>query len=439
MFKLGSLFDGAGTCPFSAVILGMTPAWASEIEKFPVEVTTKRFPQMKHLGDITKINGAEIEPVDVITFGSPCQDLSVAGRREGLQGARSGLFMEAIRIIREMQIATDGLYPSFAIWENVPGAFSSNQGQDFRAVLEEIGDTEIPMPRSGKWATAGMVRTETADIAWRVLDAQYWGVPQRRKRIFLIADFRCRRSGEILFERQSLSGDSQTSREAGKEVTGAVGNSIAAASYWDGGQVSDCLDCSMLAKGQMMPEKRRFPVVLYDMTHADEVLRPVQEGLAPTLNSRMGTGGNQVPVMLAFTQNQRDEVRDLEGKSGAIAAKPGMKQQTFIVSNTTVDCRNLCENEELSGTLQGKPNGGQSLNFINPVRTNLRIRRLTPTECARLQGMPDWWCADVPHSDTAEYRMWGNGMALPCIRFVIEGVKKQLVSTFLDDLLEDAI
>lgn len=151
MFKLGSLFDGAGTFPFAGKQYGVKPAWASEIEPFPVSVTEKRLPDMKHLGDITKVNGAEIEPVDIITFGSPCQDLSVAGKRAGLDGDRSGLFMEAVRIIKEMRGKTNGKYPQFAIWENVPGAFSSNEREDFRVVLEELckikgSNTDIPRP-----------------------------------------------------------------------------------------------------------------------------------------------------------------------------------------------------------------------------------------------------------------------------------------------------
>ena len=151
MLTLGSLFDGAGTFPFAAQQCGVKAVWASEIESFPIEVTKKRFPEMKHLGDITKVDGAEIEPVDIVTFGSPCQDLSVAGKRAGLDGERSGLFMEAVRIIKEMRCKTNGRYPSIAIWENVPGAFSSNKGEDFRTVLEELckikgSDTLIPKP-----------------------------------------------------------------------------------------------------------------------------------------------------------------------------------------------------------------------------------------------------------------------------------------------------
>ena len=182
------------------------PLWSSEIEPFPCSVTARHFPEVKQLGDITKIDGAAIPPVDIVCAGSPCQDLSVAGKREGLEGARSGLFRRAVDIIRRMRMSTRGGQPRFFIWENVPGAFSSNKGADFRAVLEEIGQTEIPMPKNGKWANAGMAELPQCEIAWRVLDAQYWGVPQRRRRIFLVADFgtatRC--AGEILFEPESV-------------------------------------------------------------------------------------------------------------------------------------------------------------------------------------------------------------------------------------------
>jgi len=583
--KLGSLFDGIGGFPYSGIKFGITPVWASEIEPWPIKVTEKHFPNMKHLGDITQINGAEIEPVDIITFGSPCQDLSVAGKREGLAGERSGLFMDAVRIIRQMRTATGGKRPRFAVWENVPGAFSSNKGQDFRAVLEEIGNAEIPMPKSGRWATAGMVRTETADIAWRVLDAQYHGVPQRRRRIFLVADFGGQCAGEILFVEEGLSGDIAESGKAREEVAATVGDGVEKSgeclmfenhgqdtrfkgplgvaqpvtatfgmggnnqpfvvhksSYWDGGQISDCLDCSMLAKGQMMPEKRRFPaVVLADQGgsvmsvhddisptlraqehgHQPIVMREVSrtlraeagapkheadwesliieprsqdgvcrihdDGIVPTLNTAQG--GQRQPCVLAFTQNQRDEIRDLNDKAGALAAKPGMKQQTFIIQNATrgkpqnglgisqddvsytldslgnhaiclqgsmigradkngpqgdgvneevsftlnttdrhavatVDCRNLYENKELSGTLQCKQTGGHSLDYQNPVRIGYAVRRLTPLECLRLQGFPDYWLDIEGMSDTQKYRSIGNSVAIPVVDFVLGGISE---------------
>lgn len=203
---LGSLFDGIGGWQLAAVRAGVKLVWSSEIEAFPLEVTKRHFPDTIQLGDVTKLDGADIPPVDIICAGSPCQDLSIAGKRAGLAGERSGLFVRAVDIVRGMRRATGGKQPRFFVWENVPGAFSSNHRQDFRAVLAEIGEAEIPMPKSGRWADAGMVRTAACDIAWRVLDAQYWGVPQRRKRIFLVADFAAagRRAGEILFEPEGV-------------------------------------------------------------------------------------------------------------------------------------------------------------------------------------------------------------------------------------------
>ena len=204
---LGSLFSGSGTCELAGILCGVEPVWASEIEKFPIQVTSKRFPYMKHLGDITKINGSEIKPVDIITFGSPCQNLSVSGNRVGLEGEKSRLFFEAIRVIREMRMATNNEYPRFILWENVPGSFSSNKGHDFRIVLEEIAEAEIPMPSGGRWAKTGMVELHDRQISWRVLDAAGWGVPQRRKRVFLVCDFRGKRAREILFKPESLRRD----------------------------------------------------------------------------------------------------------------------------------------------------------------------------------------------------------------------------------------
>lgn len=204
---LGSLFDGIGGFPYAASFYGIRTLWASEIVPECISVTKRHFPDMEHVGDITKLHGGKLPPVDIITFGSPCQDLSVAsGKRLGLAGERSGLFLEAIRIIREMQEATNYEYPKFALWENVPGALSSSDRLDFKAVLEAFTKTEIPMPGSGQWANAGMVRGRGTDLAWCVYDAQYFGTAQRRRRIFLVCDFRGTHAGEILFVPKSLSG-----------------------------------------------------------------------------------------------------------------------------------------------------------------------------------------------------------------------------------------
>ena len=207
---LGSLFDGIGGFPLAGVMCGIKPVWASEIEPFPLKVTAARFPDMKQLGSVTDINGAEIEPVDIITFGSPCQDLSVAGKQLGIhEGQRSNLFFEAVRIIKEMRDADKAngrsgvdIRPRFAVWENVPGAFSSNKGADFQAVLQALASVScdgVSIPRPKKWNHAGCVVGNGWSLAWRVYDAQYWGVPQRRKRIYLVADFASERAGEILF------------------------------------------------------------------------------------------------------------------------------------------------------------------------------------------------------------------------------------------------
>ena len=199
MFKMGSLFDGSGTFPYSFELCGVEPVWASEIEEFPIKVTSKRFPKMKHLGSILDINGADIEPVDVITFGSPCQDMSIAGKRDGLKGERSCLFLEAIRIIKEMREATNAKQPKYVLWENVIGAFSSNKGYDFHTVLSSLtkvagenGDVPEPSKEKNgsiKWSKAGYILGDGYSVAWRTLDAQYWGVAQRRNRVFAVVDF----------------------------------------------------------------------------------------------------------------------------------------------------------------------------------------------------------------------------------------------------------
>ena len=224
---LGSLFDGSGTFPMMAMLSGIVPVWKSEIEPFPIAVTEKRLPFVKHLGDINSINGAEIEPVDIITFGSPCTDLSVAGKRQGLNAERSGLFFQAIRIIKEMRGATNGKYPRFAVWENVTGAFSSNGGEDFRCVLEEfckIEDTDLSVPKPEKWTKAGEIVGKNFSVAYRTFDAQYWYLPQRRARIYLVADFDGGCASKILFESEGVSGYSAESFRAWQETSRCFGN-----------------------------------------------------------------------------------------------------------------------------------------------------------------------------------------------------------------------
>ena len=388
---LGSLFDGIGGWLLAARHAGVTPVWSSEIEPFPQSVTARHFPDVKQLGDITQINPDEIEPVDIICAGSPCQDLSIAGKRKGLNGERSGLFRTAVDIVRRMRASTGGRYPRYFVWENVLGAFSSNKGADFRAVLEEIGQTEIPIPPNGKWANAGMVECEECQIAWRVLDAQYWGVPQRRRRIFLVADFAAddRRAGEILFEREGVSGNPAESKGERKGTAGGTAN------------------CARIA--------------VYDMTHADEVMRPVKDGIVPTLNARMGTGGNQVPVVHAYCIAGNTIDRKIEnGGNGK-----GVLAETAYTLNT-IDRHAVAQiygaksySEYEAGKVatlraSGGAYGGGSENLALSYSI---VRRLTPTECERLQGLEDGYTEGG--SDTARYKALGNGMAQPCADYVI--------------------
>ena len=233
---LGSLFDGSGGFPLGGLLAGITPVWASEIEPFPIRVTTKRLPFMKHYGNISAMDGGRIEPVDIITFGSPCQDMSIAGRRDGLDGSRSSLFYEAVRIIKEMRCATDGKYPRWICWENVPGAFSSNKGQDFKAVLEAVigiaePNAQVPMPEKARWPCADLYMGDGWSVAYRTLDAQYWGVPQRRRRIYLVADLAGRSAGKILFESEGLSGYSAEGFRSWQRAAGSFTPCAGAAGF----------------------------------------------------------------------------------------------------------------------------------------------------------------------------------------------------------------
>ena len=233
---LGSLFDGSGGFPLGGLLAGITPVWASEIEPFPIRVTTKRLPFMKHYGNISAMDGGKVEPVDIITFGSPCQDMSIAGRRDGLDGSRSSLFYEAVRIIKEMRCATDGKYPRWICWENVPGAFSSNKGQDFKAVLEAVigiaePNAQVPMPEKERWPYADLYMGDGWSVAYRTLDAQYWGVPQRRRRIYLVADLAGGSAGKILFESEGLSGYSAEGFRSWQRAAGSFTPCAGAAGF----------------------------------------------------------------------------------------------------------------------------------------------------------------------------------------------------------------
>ncbi len=677
---LGSLFDGIGGFPYAASFYGIRPLWASEIVPECVSVTKKHFPDMEHVGDITKLHGGKLPPVDIITFGSPCQDLSVAsGKRLGLAGERSGLFLEAIRIIREMQEATNGEYPKFALWENVPGALSSSSRRDFKAVLEAFADAEVPMPGSGRWANAGMVRGRGVDLAWCVYDAQYFGTAQRRRRIFLVADFRGTRAGEILFVPKSLSGyfaaggtprqgasayapagagtagagidgynaqltghvaatlgtncGMSTGRNGVIEMPDGVEAAVPAISMrircgCEGGGKGPLLqveksgtlatgndqylfapkveilndqggDSLSVEKGGVSPTLRsqthgNLPITAYAIQgsmigradgngpQGDGINENVsftlntidrhavcmttgQDGQPPTvaagfdlqqITSRtnrstlkpvqptlcgagsphvvtaplcMGTGqanagileeqsptltaAHEQPIVthpqiagtlcasgagLSRPAGQGNELdfcvvsAGFKHKAGSQSGSIGFQEETaptllagqqsavmkayvigayhsggmlsdnpksgFYEADTSrtldlnggnpccnqggvavvedadgsgaaaVDCRNLRETDEVSGTLLAKAaSGGYSLNYQNPVRTGLCVRRLTPTEAERLQGYPDGWTetgADGKAiSDTKRYQMLGNSVAVPCVAYIMQGIR----------------
>ena len=335
MPTLGSLFDGIGGFPLAAVRNGIKPVWASEIETFPIEVTKKRFPSMLHVGDITKLNGADLSPVDIITGGSPCQDLSVAGARAGLAGERSGLFMEQIRIVKEMRNADErrgrtahAVRPRYMCWENVPGAFSSAGGEDFRIVLEEIvrikdSSCSVPRPDSGRWESAGaIILGDQFSLAWRVMDAQFWGVAQRRKRIFLVADFAGRSAPQILFEQNRLPGYSASS---GGQRQGTAAS----------------------APGCSDPPGGTGPIG-FDGYNGDLT---GEKAATLGVNCGMSTGRNG--VLTAFAANQRDEVRDLHDVAAALTAQPGMKQQTFVAGITAKGNGDCFLSEERHTALSG--------------------------------------------------------------------------------------
>lgn len=486
---------------------------------------------MKHYGDVSKISGLQIEPVDVITFGSPCQDMSVAGKREGMKHAeqgdeettRSGLFYEAVRIIKEMRKATNGEYPKYAVWENVPGAFSSNKGRDFHAVLEALcsvcDDTvSIPKPYDPKrtdilvWNKSGEIVGDNYSVAWRTLDAQYWGVPQRRKRIYLVADFTGRCAGAILFKPDSLRGHMSQSDEAGQGVTvnavGSVGGSVGAVGIDPYNLTTTGDNAATLGVNCGLTTGRNGVIELVGGSVGEggiAIVQPVilndqggssinveTEDVSPTLRAQ----SHQHEPVIAFTQNQREEVRDLGNKAGALAAEAGVHQQTYVAQPVialqangidradTAGCDGCGWRENESYTLNtidrhavcydARNHNAQDISGTDSVKANLVaekkrryiIRRLTPTECCRLQGFPDGWGNLVPynpddaefweqvrktyaeingksykpvknlkkwyeklHTDGAEYKMWGNGIALPCAEYVIRGTAEQGAKT----------
>lgn len=381
MMTLGSLFDGIGGFPLAAVHCGGVPVWASEIEPFPMRVTKLRFPDMIHVGDITKLDGAKLPPVDVICGGSPCQDLSVAGLRKGLAGERSGLFMDQVRIVKEMRaederrgVSDDFIRPRYLVWENVPGAFSSANGEDFRAVIEEIvhikdSTCHVPRPDTGRWESAGAaILGDQFSLAWRVLDAQYWGVAQRRRRIFLVADFGGYSAGEILFESQGVWRHYQESKVSREKTAQASGRG------------------SFTTAGIGAIDEEPYCIA------------------GNIINRQDKNGGNGCGY--------------LQGISYTLTATD---QHCVAYMD---DLPELYQN--VIGALCARDEKGVNSTYVSQdkciVSRRKRVRRITPLECERLMGFPDHW-TDIPGaSDGVRYRALGNSVAIPCVEYILSGI-----------------
>ena len=417
-FTLASLFDGIGGFPYAASFYNITSLWASEIVPACVSVTRKHFPNMAHAGDVTQLHGGKLPPVDIVTFGSPCQGLSMAGQRRGLADERSGLFMEAIRIIDEMREATHGEYPRFALFENVPGALSSAGGRDFAAVLQAFTMGKIPMPYSGRWANAGMVRGGGVDLAWCVYDAQYFGTAQRRRRLFLVCDFAGKCAGEILFVPKSLRG------------------------YFEAGGTPRQ---GLAAFAESGPDTAGRAVdILNDQGGAS--LTVERSGISPTLRSQ--THGNLPVVAAGFdlqeitSKTNRSTLRPVQptlcetGQPHVLTMATGQANAEVLADIApTLNCNHeqpLLVHPQIAGTLcasgagLSRPAGmGSETDFCITSYADLIVRRLTPLECERLQGFPDFWTEQGGGrsiSDTSRYQMLGNSIAVPCVAYIMQGI-----------------
>ena len=636
---LGSLFDGSGGFPLGGILAGIKPVFSSEIEPLPIRVTEKRLPQVKHYGDVNKLNGADLPPVDIITGGFPCTDVSIAGKREGLYAQRTGLFFQFVRIVKEMRCKSNGKYPRYLVAENVTGLFSSAKGEDFRTVLEEIckiKDGEVHIPRPAKWENAGEILGDNFSVAWRVFDSQHWNVAQRRKRIYLVADFDGTSAGKILFESEGLSRYSAESFKSWQAAAGSTAKSSGAAGKIclndQGGNRMDvtdemtstlraeahhppmvmesagfCTEHSAKSRSigyeeEMSPTLRAgvVPAAVCFENHSMDTRYRQLGDIAPTVSANYGMGGNNQPFVVEKTydvrltsegtKNARQNVYETDtartvdtggippdANQGGIAIveaygicskdSNAMKSENpnsgFYKAETsrTLDTSGQSPNKNQGGiavvAVEGngtRPshhgngyseegvgytlntteqhgvaygidratyNMGQNAQYAISIQEEVEptiiakgpgavahptyctskssfhttaekelantlvasdykdpptvndtddemeyiVRRLTPTECARLQGFPDWWCSELasenptdeeiakwreifkeyddalgkktkpktdnqirkwlqnPHSDSAEYKMWGNGVSLPVVFFVLSGIK----------------
>ena len=559
---LGSLFDGSGGFPLGAILAGIEPRWASEVEPFPIRVTTKRLPMVKHYGDINQIHGGKVEPVDIITFGSPCTDMSIAGKRAGLDGKQSCLFYEAVRVIKEMREATNGRYPRFIVWENVTGAFSSSGGRDFQSVLTEIVRIKepqappVPMPEKTGWPYADILMGDGWSIAYRVMDAQGWGVPQRRRRIYLVADFAGGCASKILFDTESLLGDSASCFSSWQGFAGKLAYSLGTAGkgvsagfctehsaksrsigyeeeksptlragvvpaaittqqaqvyenhsmdsrytgplevaptvastygtggnnqplvtkFWDGSEVAGTITASNAAGQQRMPDKDNFNAVVstIDIRLTSEGTKNARHNIYETNISRcIDTSGNTPDANqggLAIVQQDETYAMttgcytQVEKEKSPTLMSRDYKDPTAVCCGIGRDAFNSGANAKFAPSIDEELQPPMTARGPGAVQKGYIVRRLTPLECCRLQGFPDWWCSNLgtenptedemdfwrevfethrkimgtakkaktdnqirkwltnPHTDSAEYKMWGNGVALPCVYYVMMGI-----------------
>lgn len=458
---LGSLFDGSGGFPLGGLLAGIRPVWSSEIEPFAIRVTTKRLPFVKHYGDIRTLKGDELEPVDILTMGSPCQDISIAGRREGLAGSRSGLFYEGIRIAEEMRRATHGRQPRYIVWENVYGAFSSNGGADFAAVLAAfaslVGEAVLA-PRPAKWTGAGEIVGDRFSVAWRLLDAQYWGVPQRRRRVYLVANLAGGRAGKVLFDSEGVSGYSPQGFRSWQRTASAAQSGAEAA----GGEIKETpktlqirAGCEGGGKGPLVQDDKSATLTC---VNSQTLFQPKVYGVCSKSSFAMLSDNPRAGFYEAET------ARTLDTRGPTPARNQGGMAVVESVPPAYATSKNsfhLDVQKDVADTLVAVDYKDPPRVLANPYYI---VRKLTPTECARLQGFPDGWCKDLgteeptaedvafwaevfetyrkalgkttkpkterqivkwlkqPHTDSAEYRLWGNGVALPCVYFVLAGI-----------------
>ena len=501
--KIGSLFDGSGGFPLAAIMCGIKPVWAAEVEPYPIAVTRSRFPSMKHLGSVTDINGAEVEPVDVITFGSPCQDLSVAGKRAGLkhtengdeETTRSGLFMEAVRIIKEMREASGVTAFSFdSLASNSMKSANPHSGcrqvevskcldttnpdpsknQGGVAVVEAVPYTlkirgGVEIDSAGKAAGKGALIQNNLSATLGVSQDQYLFQPIKEQHLFENHSQDARYKGPLdvcpmLPAQLGTGGNNQPFVVEKQEPV-----------VFDGSGVTSPVNASNPQPGDpchtLSTDSRNYLVYCLQgngIDRADTARcngKGVKEDICYTLNTI-----DRPAVAFAETYQKVTGPLMANSHHGSYTGQDAYNDM-FVVGKedvAAVDCRNATENPEVNGTLQAKANGGFSANCNQIVRVRYIVRRLTPTECARLQGFPDdWGHPDVKdsltdeeytfwlnvrnthaaindkavkdytkeqmltwynklHTDSSEYKLWGNGIALPCALYVMQGIAEAL-------------